>query len=1474
MPIPPIGFDFYTRVLDDLRRSRQEPSPRPMRPLPPITVTAPAPEGFDFYTRALADLRRSAQENDPRRIRQLPPATVTARMPEPDPMDAPLRAMLNLGAPVIQSTFDATAGLARGATRLSRLAGLPGDLPESIGQRATLASQRVGNVIEERAAPRNAADVAARIVGSAALPVAGAIVSPALGLGVTGAMSAGNPEQSGTRMLADATGNETLRRMAGNAGIRAASDVAFDRIVDAALPLAVGSLRKAKGAGQAAQGGTPTSYETLLRDQAIGTQGLRDVDPATGTTKRGDGPLVTKTTLALDPSGEGAIAEAQRRLIESGQRVSTVSDAAVFEQATGVDVDALIRSGRVRLTTPELAAVGKFVREAKDRADELTRAYNAEVDEVKRQAIGEELDQVFAALVQATGRFEKAKSEQGRGLRILSRFAAQRGDPEWALATVRRLTKNDQVAPEVEDAVKRVYVEHPVPPEPTPEQIQMAKEYRRNRSVIEMAARQQQNPLTATDAQTKAARSRREAQAAIRDAEAQAQTPITATPEQQALANQRREAQGTIRAAERQATDPLTPRPRQPEAPDDPRRAFEDTEGVTASNMAAAREVTGEEARRKALDLLGLGSRPATPEEVAERSKEILEAAQRRGGLQRLTPDELNRLRELQESVGNPIEDMAGWLAQMERDLAKAADVQATGGPVGRQLGPNPREFNLLTAAKEGDPRRFMDIPGMTRGVDRDLAAARRMQTEGPRQPQQGPAEPDLVTRAENAMEGALERERTSGVMNEDFRAAAEYVDAFNKALDQRAAALARTLQDAQKESWLDAAMSFRRTGMLLWPVTHGINVISGITNTAERVITHPLAAAIDRVVATAKGRPRAITAGREYWQARVSGAKEGLRKAIDPEVFLRGIDPDDPFEALARQRTNYVNSFNLNPREGEAAWRKVARPTAKVMQAVSDVVFGTMNIPDQTLFRSAFKAGLAERAVLRAQRQGLKPGTETYTATVADLMTPDGASPEDVILATDEAMNEVFKSRTAIGEAIGRAHVDNNKLTRFVSKALAPFGKTPGNLFNTTVDLLPGAGELRQRAAWTTERERLIKQMNLPRTPEEAALEPAMAKDDRAMTLYLEEERRKIRRLVRQGTGASLLAAGALTAIARRAANPYLEGEGNSETQQKRQLRDAPPGGVSVGGNWWSTTPFGPQGIMFNIGAAIAEQILEDTRTANRQKLTVGTNAAKLAAEAGRSPAEQQAAADSAAATIRPPNPLLSGTLAVGRSLGTQVSELPMLSGIFDLAGGLASGGAKTFGTWAGRQAASFIPFSSGVAGVARAMDPVRDRTVQSFGDAIKERVPGLRETLPPKLGVFGEVRPNPGALRTAFDPFRTRPDQAVGDPVIGALLANRATPTAPGWKRADGVTYEQYVAERRIEGPLEKDVLAALFQLPASDWAKRTAPMLWNNSAVQDLAAQGRTGEAIEKALSVFRNNLTRQQRRARVDSLRTAP
>ncbi len=1080
--------------------------------------------GFDFFTQARELLERSARENDPRRIRRLPAITVRADAVEPDAIDAPLRALLNLGAPVAQSGLDATAGVARGIASAARRLGLPGgDAAEQVDQSATRARQRMEDVMAERMAPRSKVDQAARFVGSAALPVAAAVANPVAGLAVTGAMSAGNRNQSGTAALADLTGSETLRALSDKTVTRAAADVALDRVADVALPLAVGSLKKVSGSAK----GLPKSYDDLLREQKIGQQTLRDVDEETLTNARGDGPLFSKTTLQLDPTGEGIIRDIETKLIAEGQRKTVVPDAEVFKRSLGVDLNAVMRSGRVKMTTEELAATGQFVDAAQRRAEELVPLIEAEADPVRRAALNEEFDQVFGALSNVAGRFEKAKSEQGRGLRILSRFAAQRGDPQWALATARRLTKTDDLPPAAEDAVRKTFRENPVPPDPR--------------------------------------------------------------------------------------------------------------------------------------------TRPA-------------------------------------------------------------------------------------------------DLP------------------------------PDAPTP----------------------EVTAESLDAFNQALDRRALALARTFQEIQKGSPLDVALSVRRAGMLTAPVTHLVNTISGGVNTLNNEVAHPLAAALDRVYSAARNQPRSVMVTRERFAGRAAGAKEGLRKSLTADRFLRGIDVEDPFAALSQERINYVNSLGLAPKDGEGAFRKSLRGGAQALQVVSDVVYGTMNVPDQTLFTSAMRASLAERAVLRAQREGLTRTSPEFATRVQELASPKGASIDDVLFATEEALNETFKSRTVLGDLIGRGHSNKSSVVRVMSHVLAPFGKTPANLLNTTIDMTPGAGLARNLATSGDMQERAFKELTAGDRMDDAS---AKASVD------LERRRRFMLSLAKQGNGAALLTLGAYLASDGLMSGPYQPGSAGTDIAGDRDLADVPPGMVKTPSGWMSLLPLGPQGVLLNMGAAIYQQIQQDNATTMGDRVSSGTTAA------------------------------VSGGL-------QQLMELPMVQGIKDVdelrrAG--ASGLGRRAGEYATRQAASFIPAGSAIATTARAIDPVRDRRPEGAADVVRERLPGLREQVPEKLSLFGEASPNPGALRTVLDPFRTRPGRDSDPTIAWAMQQNIRVPRADK-KGAESIAV--YNLRRKADGPLEKRILDAMFESGKDEWADGQVAFLVKSDGVAALLSAGRKAEAAELAMRNYRSSLTRSR------------
>jgi hypothetical protein len=119
-------------------------------------------------------------------------------------------------------------------------------------------------------------------------------------------------------------------------------------------------------------------------------------------------------------------------------------------------------------------------------------------------------------------------------------------------------------------------------------------------------------------------------------------------------------------------------------------------------------------------------------------------------------------------------------------------------------------------------------------------------------------------------------------------------------------------------------------------------------------------------------------------------------------------------------------------------------------------------------------------------------------------------------------------------------------------------------------------------------------------------------------------------------------------------------------------------------------------------------------------------------------------------------------------------VSDQPMLQGTQDLNDFLkdpAKNGAKL----AGSMVSSFVPALSGE--VAQALDkPGVQRDLskqfpQAVADAVKNKVPGLRNTLPEKVNVLGETNPMPAGV-SAFGALAGRPAKEDTDAVVHEIV------------------------------------------------------------------------------------------------------
>jgi hypothetical protein len=126
-----------------------------------------------------------------------------------------------------------------------------------------------------------------------------------------------------------------------------------------------------------------------------------------------------------------------------------------------------------------------------------------------------------------------------------------------------------------------------------------------------------------------------------------------------------------------------------------------------------------------------------------------------------------------------------------------------------------------------------------------------------------------------------------------------------------------------------------------------------------------------------------------------------------------------------------------------------------------------------------------------------------------------------------------------------------------------------------------------------------------------------------------------------------------------------------------------------------------------------------------------------------------------------------------------------------------------------------SFVPYSVGIAQMARASDPY-SRQARTVMDQIKNKIPGLSETLLPRRDVWGEEMPNPAALGAAgLTAIYER--QISNDPVNLAMLNLGISPAAVTRKiRNVDLSDQQYDDYARIAGRMTKMRLDAIVQSP----------------------------------------------------------
>lgn len=566
----------------------------------------------------------------------------------------------------------------------------------------------------------------------------------------------------------------------------------------------------------------------------------------------------------------------------------------------------------------------------------------------------------------------------------------------------------------------------------------------------------------------------------------------------------------------------------------------------------------------------------------------------------------------------------------------------------------------------------------------------------------------------------------------------------FAKPEAQRPDALRDVYQSLIKRSLWEQVTNSRVVGLLSTPVTWAVNFLGSSAEAAQNAIAHPFAVGMDAAYAGLTGKRRTVAGGaraKDWLDAWATSGKRIISKESIRKI-VDGIPVDNVYGGLERLKGSYVTDLGLQPQEAEGVFRKTARAGARALDIASNSVYGIMEAADVPFYRAALATSLKERAAVRALNEGLGNNPEAFAKRVQELLSPEGINVVDNMLATADALDATYKTRAGVGQAL-RALGPVGEVLRFE----VPFANTPTNIVRKALEGVPILG-----------------------TGVTALQNKAVAQKMRRLGASVEDvsdemRRRYINNLARQATtGVGGITAGYILHQAGILTPGYTPARGatpeEKEGIQRRALTGEAPLSIRIGDESYSLSYLGTLAPALAIGAAMSQAQKDDTG--------IGLGVLPVAAKA---------------------------------SYRTFL-EMPLLKGVSNLAE-MASGGMGPIDVELGKRAASFVP--SAVAAVARGMDVTPRREAETFGEAIKERIPVLREQLAPKPGPFGEVQPGVGVLRSLFDP--TRPQKIRTGGIYDEL---ERLEVYPGQRqRRPGESAQAYYERRAIEGEAERKVL-----------------------------------------------------------------
>jgi hypothetical protein len=472
------------------------------------------------------------------------------------------------------------------------------------------------------------------------------------------------------------------------------------------------------------------------------------------------------------------------------------------------------------------------------------------------------------------------------------------------------------------------------------------------------------------------------------------------------------------------------------------------------------------------------------------------------------------------------------------------------------------------------------------------------------------------------------------------------------------------------------------------------------------------------------------------------------------------------------------------------------------MMQAYAKVVRRMTAAADQPFYEMAFAMAIESQAMAMAEATG-RTGAKLILEADRIASRP---TPQMLARARDEALEGVWQQQTLLGTVAKSIGMRTSKSpgARLIGKLLIPFAQTPSAIATQAVKQTP----LGTAAGVMMDAVDIARANNVP-----------------------EAQRNMIKKLAMGTTGAAWLTLGYILADDDNVTGDFPKDENErAEWDQTGKI----PNALKVGAKWVSLSGLlGPQAILIAIGAEMNKRAKDDS--GNIAALT-GATVAGTARTVLDSPVAQG----------------LDATMNLFGAFNTDRE-------------------AEAIDRFASSYAGGAVPRIVGQA--AAAMDEagntgrVTARDIRSSGNvlgraqnALLANIPGLRETLPEKVSVFGDtMTQGPSGPLGVLSPFRTSARRE--SPLTTALDESGYFPTTPDPRTikstGETLTREMIRDMRLTEGPEERALLEGIL---AND---EEALSYVTDAAMEEYETTGDLGRLLASAIQRLRLLRTQDRR-----------